>query len=223
MGTNCSVSSARFKPNQPRFFLPVSRMRPLSSGMTAADSRKNFWNWFLPSFSASAPAAPPSGAILTRKPLMMLVLVVSPPVWDGAAGWRGGTVCRGAAGWDTGVCAAGWGAVRRGAGCVGAAGRGAGVSSSSAKTRLSDATEASLSGAEDIPTLRRISSIWWSVTVSDTPAAVCWTLSSCRMRSTESLVRLLGIVLTPFKNGRCDVICGCGSAAHHSTGCRLPR
>ena len=87
----------------------------------------------------------------------MLVLVVSPPVWDGAAGWRGGTVCRGAAGWDTGVCAAGWGAVRRGAGCVGAAGRGAGVSSSSAKTRLSDATEASLSGAEDIPTLRRIS------------------------------------------------------------------
>ena len=48
------------------------------------------------------------------------------------------------------------------------------------------------------PTLRRISSTLRSLTLSRTTSRVCWTLSSCKIRSTESLVRLLGMVYSPF-------------------------
>ena len=184
MGTNSSVSSADFRPKSPRFFLPGSRILPFSSGTTATESRKNFWNWFLPWFKASV-SAPASGAIFSRNPLMMPVRVVSPivpvsePVCPSAAGAAGR---RGSAGL-TGCAAAGVGAavctgctVVRGAAVRGEAGAaavcrgdtGAGAAKSSKLSRSSRPANAILwscsgvpcSGVVEMPTLRRISSTW---------------------------------------------------------------
>ena len=237
MGTNSPVSSAYFIPKRPRFFLPGSRRRPFSSGTTATEFLKNFWNWFLPRFSASLSALLPSGAILTRKPLMMPVPVVSPlkvvvPVSDIGRSCRGGWVA-GAAGRVCGAVGWGAGCAGRGAeaaclGC-GAAWLGAGPGSFSRASRWSSVSKAKppwtgCAGAVEMPTLRKISSTWWSVTLSRSPACACCIFRSSRIRSTESLVRLLGMVIPLCKRMNfvftsSQFVC----ASHHSTGCRRRR
>ena len=97
MGTNSPV-------------LPVglaSRRRPFSSGTTATDLPKKSLNWSLPWSSASVSALADSGAIFSRKFLMMPVLVVSPTVPVST----GGRSSASSSGCTTGCCGAGAGGV----------------------------------------------------------------------------------------------------------------
>ena len=200
IGSKAPVSSACFKPNRLRFFLPGSCRRPFSSGTTATEVPKNRLNSFLP---WSSDSASPPGAILPRKPLMMPVPVVSPlkvcvPVLSTVgSGCSGGRVVRasGCTGCGSGCCTGvyGRGCAGAGADCdTGFCSRSSSASPSG-KARVSSGSGSS--GSDKMPTLRRISSTWWSVTLSRRPACACCIFSSSRIRSTESLVRLLGMLI----------------------------